>query len=67
MLSFVLFGISKHVFSSASATFFSLCITSILCRTSNLRKYGNLQKPLNSTQLCDLPNPLKVLFPMSSC
>jgi len=46
LLSLVFSGISRHVFRIASETFFSLCITSMLWRSSNFRKYSSCHKPL---------------------
>ena len=54
MLSLVLL-VLKHVFHTASPIFFSLCITSILCGSNNLEKYGNCLKQRTCVQLCNLP------------
>lgn len=66
LLSLVFSGISRHVFSKASDTFFSLCITSMLWRSSNFRKYSSCHKPLIAIQLCSFPNPSNLLLPVSS-
>ena len=66
ILSLVLSEISRVVPNSASATFFSLCMRSMLCRRSNFFQYGNRHKQLISIQLCDFPNPLYLLLPLLS-
>jgi hypothetical protein len=58
----VLLAMSKDVFHMASLTFFSLCITSILCGSNNLEKYGSYLKQSTCVQLCNLP---KVSSPAS--